>query len=92
MELRLLSPNFFLSMFQLYHPIYSLPDCGSGRILGAVNLSVLPLPTLGGIPELALQFLRACEKAAPKEFLRRGHCFFFCFLGNGLLFFDFWDG
>ena len=67
--------------------------CGRpGASLGAVSLGFLPPPALGGIPELALQLFRACEKAAPKEFLRRGLNLFFCFLGNGLLFFDFWDG
>ena len=80
-----------LSMRRLFQPVYSLPGNGSGRILGAVDLSVLPLPVFSGVPELALQFFRAREKAAPKEFLRRGHCFFFCFLGNGLFFFDFFD-
>ena len=91
MELRLLSPNFFLSMCQFFH-LMDRPLCGClGASLGTLDLSVLPLPTLSGVPDLALQLFRACEKAAPKEFFRRGHCFFFCFLGNGLLFFDFWD-
>ena len=40
--------------------------------MGTINFSVLPLPTLGGVPELALQFFRAGEQAVPKEFLRRG--------------------
>ena len=46
--------------------------------MDTIQLSFLPLPTLGGIPELALQFFRAGEEAAPKEFLRRGLDFFFC--------------
>ena len=79
MELRLLSPNFFLSMRQLFH-LMDRPLCGClGASLGTVSLSFLPLPALGGFPELALQLFRASEKTAPEEFLRRGLNFFFRF-------------
>ena len=91
MELRLLSPNFFLSMCQLFH-LMDRPLCGRpGAGLGTISLSSLPPPALGGVPELALQLFRACEKAAPKEFLRRGLNLFFCFFGNRLFFFYFCD-
>ena len=59
-------------MRQLFQPIARLPDRRSGRILGAFNLTFLPLTALGGVPELASQLVRAGEKAAPKDFLRRG--------------------
>ena len=71
-------PGLFLSMHQLFQSVYSLPGCGSGRILDAGSLSILPLPALGGIPELALQLFCADEKATPKDLLRRGLDLFFC--------------
>ena len=84
-------PISSLFMCQLFQPIYSLPGNGSGRILSAVSLSFLPPPTLSGVPVLALQFFRASEQAAPKQFLRRGLDFFFGAVCNSLLFFDFLD-
>ncbi|MDE6259404.1 MAG: hypothetical protein K2M42_00840 [Oscillospiraceae bacterium] len=63
----------------------------SGFILDAVGLCFLPLSALGGIPHLAAQFFRSVQKAAPKELLRRGLDFFFCFFGDRAFFFDFCD-
>ena len=62
-----------------------------GGGLGTVGLGVLPLSTLGGLTELALQFLRPSEQAAPEEFLRRGPYFSFYFFRYGRFLFYFWD-
>ena len=71
-------PDFFPSMRQLFQPV-SRPLCGRpGGSLGTVSLGILPPPALGGIPELAIQLFRACEKAALKKLLRRGLDLFFC--------------
>ena len=74
-------------MRQLFHLVDCLLCGRPCATLGTVSLSLLPLPALGGVPELALQLFRSCEKAAPEEFLRRGLNLFFCFLGNRLFFF-----
>lgn len=65
-------------MYQLFQPIYRLPGGGSSCVLSAVDLSFLPLTSLSGIPELALQLFCPSEKSALKQFLRRGLGFFFC--------------
>lgn len=54
-----------------------------------VGLGVLPPPALGNIPELALQFFRSSEQAAPEELLRRGLGFPFYALSYRSFFFDF---
>ena len=61
----LFSLNFFLSMRQFFHLVDCLLCGRPGAGLGSVSLSFLPLPALGGIPELTLQLFHACEKAAP---------------------------
>ena len=61
-------------LFQLVDYLLCDRPCAT---LGTVSLSLLPLTALGGVPELALQLFRSCEKAAPKQFLRRGLAFFF---------------
>lgn len=43
-----------------------------GGVLDLVAAIVVPLATLGGIPELAPQTLGAVRETAPKQFLRRG--------------------
>ena len=70
--------DFFLAPRQLCQLVYRFPRNSSGRSLGAISLGFLPLLTLGGIPELALQLFRPSQKSAPGEFLRRGLNFFFC--------------
>ena len=78
MELGPFGPDFFLSLRQLLQSV-GRPLCGRpGDSLGAVGLGVLSLPALGGVPKLALQLFRSCQKAAPEEFLRRGLNLFFC--------------
>lgn len=61
--------------------LFQLVDCllcgRPGTSLDAVSLSFFPLPALGGVPELALQLFRSCEKAAPEKFIRRGMDLFF---------------
>ena len=61
-------------LFQLVDYLLCDRPCAT---LGTVSFSFLPPPALGGIPELALQLFRSCEKAAPKELLRRGLDLFF---------------
>ena len=72
-----------------------LPDCLLGGspslVLGTLHFGFLPLTALSGIPHLAAQLFRSIQKSAPKKFLRCGLNLFFCFLGNGSLFFHFWD-
>lgn len=72
-----LSLSFFLALRQLFQPV-ERPLCGRpGNSLGTVSLGILPLPALGGVPELTLQLFGSCEEAAPEEFFRRGLNFFF---------------
>ena len=75
-------------LFQLVDYLLCDRPCAT---LGTVSLSLLPLSALGGVPELALQLFRSCEKAAPEKFIRRGQNLFFCFWGNRLFFFYFCD-
>ena len=70
--------DFFLASRQLCQLIYRFLRSSSGRSLGAVSLGFLPLPTLGGVPELPLQLFCSRQKSAPEEFLRRGLNLFFC--------------
>ena len=72
MGLLLSSLNFFLSMRQFSQLVDRLLRGRPDTSLSTVSLSFLPLPVLGGIPELALQLFRTREKAAPKKLLRRG--------------------
>ena len=69
--------NFFLSMRQFSQLVDRLLRGRPGASLGAVSLSFLPLPTICGVPELALQLFRTSEKAARVELLRRGLNLFF---------------
>ena len=70
--------GFFLAPRQLFQLVDRLLCGRPGGSLDTVDLGVLPLSALGGVPELTLQLLRSGEKAALKEFLRHGLDFFFC--------------
>lgn len=81
---------FFL-LQQLFNAPLSPAAALPGGVLHLVAAVAVPLALLGGITELAMQSLGAIQKAAPKQFLRRGLGFFFYFLGYRRLFFCFWD-
>ena len=49
-----------------------------GGSMGAVAYILLSLSALSGIPKLASEFFCPIEKAAPKQFLRRGLNLFLC--------------
>lgn len=72
------SPDFFLALCQLFHPVGRLLCGRPSGSLGTVSLSVLPPPSLIGIPDLVMQLFCSCEKSAPKQFHRRGLNLFFC--------------
>ena len=84
----------FASLFLLqqllnaaFPPAATLP----GGVLHLVATIAVLLALLDSITELTVQSLGAIQKAAPKQFLRRGLGFFFYFLGYRRLFFCFWD-
>ena len=70
--------KFFLAPGQIFQMVGCPLRGRLGCILGAVILSVLPAPTLGYVPELALQLFCSGEKAAPEQLLRGGLNPFFC--------------
>ena len=67
-----------LAPHQLSYPVNGFLGSRSNGTLRTVSLGFLLPPALGSVPELSLQLLRSSEKAALKEFLRRGLDFFFC--------------
>ena len=63
--------RFFL-LQQLFNTTFPPAAASPGGVLDLVAAVVIPLTTLGGIPELAPQTLGAVREAAPEQFLRRG--------------------
>ena len=69
-------PGLLLPPFFFFNAAFTPAAAPPGGILDLVAAIAIPLTPLIGIPELTPQTLGPIQKAAPKQFLRRGLDFF----------------